>query len=99
MRGTLVLLVFLSAGAARAEDCPNLLHLQGYMNRAAQRCGVREAAAVEHAAHRCATRLGERANPVLTDGMRFAQGEEIAKGGTSAWCAFVQTTWPNLIEP
>lgn len=99
MRPALALLILLGADPATAQDCPNLLHLKGYMNQAATRCGVKEATASEHVAHVCATRLGPRADRMLLDGMRFADGEAIVKGGTPAWCAFVRKTWPNLIEP
>jgi hypothetical protein len=84
---------------ARAADCPTLLHLHGYLTVATVKCGFTEASNIIDLASACRTQIGKApAEKVATDGIRFARGEMVAKGGTAAWCAFVKGQYPSLID-
>jgi hypothetical protein len=85
--------------SVRAADCPTLLHLHGYLTVATAKCGFTEASNVIDAASACRAQIGkEAAAKVATDGIRFAQGEIVAKGGSSAWCALIRRQYPSLID-
>jgi hypothetical protein len=84
---------------ASAADCPNMLHLHGYLTVAVAKCGFKEAPSVVNAASDCRAQLGHSvATQLARDGIRFAQGEMKAKGGVPSWCASVKGQYPSLIS-
>ena len=84
--------------AARAADCDTLLHLRGYLTVATVKCGFTEASNVIDQASACRSKAGKaEATRIATDGIRFAQGEMVAKGGTATWCGFVKSQYPSLV--
>jgi hypothetical protein len=83
----------------RAADCPTLLHLHGYLTVATGKCGFTEASNIVDLASTCRAQIGKAsALKLASDGIRFAQGEMVVKGGTATWCAFVKGQYPSLIE-
>ena len=83
---------------AEAADCPTLLHLHGYLTVAGAKCGYREADEVFKSASACRAKISHaEATRKAVDGIRFARGEIIAKGGTAAWCAYVKRIYPSFI--
>jgi hypothetical protein len=85
-------------GAARAADCLTLLHLHGYLTVAAVKCGYKEAASIIDAASACRAQVGHaEATKTATDGIRFARGEIVVKGGVAAWCEFVRGQYPSFV--
>ena len=98
LAATIGALALAPIGAARAADCPTLLHLHGYLTVAAVKCGYREAASIIDAASACRAQVGHAAaTRTATDGIRFAQGEIVVKGGVPAWCEFVKGQYPSLV--
>jgi len=84
---------------AQAADCPNLLHLHGYLTVAVVKCGFREARSIVNLASSCRTMVGHAsATQTAADGIRFAQGEIAAKGGVPAWCGFAKSQYPSLLN-
>jgi hypothetical protein len=85
--------------AVSAADCPTLLHLHGYLTVAKVKCGYREAESIIDEASKCRAQVGHTAaTSTATDGIRFAQGEIVAKGGVPAWCGFVKSQYPSLLS-
>jgi len=84
--------------AARAADCDTLLHLHGYLTVATVKCGFTEASNVIDQASACRSKAGKaEGTRIAPDGIRFAQGEMVAKGGTATWCGFVKSQYPSLV--
>jgi hypothetical protein len=76
-----------------------LLHLHGYLTVAEVKCGYKEAAAVIDQASACRAQVGHAAaTKTANDGIRFAQGEIVVKGGVPAWCGFVKSQYPSLVS-
>ncbi|MFI5014169.1 MAG: hypothetical protein ACHQAY_17670 [Hyphomicrobiales bacterium] len=95
---TVALLVPAQVRVARAADCPTLLHLHGYLTVAVVKCGYKKAAAIINAASACRAQAGHAAaTKTATDGIRFAIGEIVVKGGVPAWCSFVKGQYPSVI--
>ncbi len=85
--------------AAEAADCPTLLHLHGYLTVAGVKCGYREAEEIINSASACRNEIGHAvATRKAADGIRFARGEIVVKGGAVAWCSFVKSKYPSLIS-
>ena len=83
-----------------AEDCATLLHLHGYLTVAVVKCRLVEASSIIDAASACRAQSGrDNAARTATDGIRFALGEIVAKGGEPGWCKFVQSQYPSLVRP
>ncbi|SEC96145.1 hypothetical protein SAMN05519104_2459 [Rhizobiales bacterium GAS188] len=96
---TIGALSFAPISATRAADCDTLLHLHGYLTVATVRCGFTEAPNIIDAASTCRSQVGKAsATKTATDGIRFAQGEMVAKGGISPWCSFVRGQYPSLVS-
>jgi hypothetical protein len=84
---------------AQAADCPTLLHLHGYLTVAGVKCGYREAEEIINSASACRSSIGHAvATRTAADGIRFAKGEIIAKGGVAAWCGYVKAKYPSLVS-
>lgn len=89
----------LALAPAKAEDCPTMLHLHGYLTVAIAKCGFREASAVINAASACRAQVGHAsATQTATEGIRFALGEMKEKGGIGAWCVFAKAQYPSLLS-
>jgi hypothetical protein len=83
-----------------ADDCPTLLHLHGYLTVAVMKCRLVEDSNIIDAASACREQSGrDNATRTATDGIRFALGEIVAKGGVPAWCKFVPSEYPSLVRP
>jgi hypothetical protein len=98
LRISIAALALVWGSLAEAADCPTLLHLHGYLTVAGAKCGYREAEEIFKSASACRTQIGHaEATRQAADGIRFARGEIVVKGGTAAWCGYVKGKYPSLV--
>jgi hypothetical protein len=75
-----------------AEDCPTLLHLDGYLTVAVVKYRLVEVSNIIDAASTCRAQSSrDNATRTAIDGIRFALVEVVAKGGVSTCSKFVRS--------